>query len=200
MLLSSSARRALALAASRATRARTLAADAADAADALTIPGARPGRVPLTPTLTFFGGRDGVPPPPATIPAYRTLTSEGAEMEGAAIPAPGDLSRDAALAVHRSLVTLQTMDALFYECQRQGRFAFYMTCAGEEGTTVGAAAGLEADDPVFAQYREQGVLLHRGWPLRAFADQCYGNGRGHGKGRQMPIHYGSKEVGKERGG
>ena len=24
--------------------------------------------------------------------------------------------------------------------------------------------------------------------------QCYGNVHGHGKGRQMPIHYGSKEL------
>ena len=24
--------------------------------------------------------------------------------------------------------------------------------------------------------------------------QCYGNHLGHGKGRQMPIHYGSKEL------
>lgn len=24
------------------------------------------------------------------------------------------------------------------------------------------------------------------------AEQCFGNVRGHGKGRQMPIHYGSK--------
>lgn len=24
--------------------------------------------------------------------------------------------------------------------------------------------------------------------------QCYGNRLGHGKGRQMPIHYGSKEL------
>ena len=24
--------------------------------------------------------------------------------------------------------------------------------------------------------------------------QCYGNILGHGKGRQMPIHYGSKEL------
>ena len=30
------------------------------------------------------------------------------------------------------MVTLQAMDAVFYEAQRQGRFSFYMTATGEE--------------------------------------------------------------------
>lgn len=47
-------------------------------------------------------------------------------------------------------------------------------------------------DKVFAQYREQGVLLWRGFTLHEFANQCYGNSEDTGKGRQMPVHYGSK--------
>lgn len=42
----------------------------------------------------------------------------------------------------------QVMDTLFYEAQRQGRFSFYMTCAGEEATVIGSAAGLDAQDQV----------------------------------------------------
>ena len=56
---------------------------------------------------------------------------------------------------------------------------------------MGSAAALAPSDPVFAQYREHGVLLHRGYSLRQFADQCFGNALEPGKGRQMPIHYGS---------
>eukprot|EP00955_Chlamydomonas_euryale_P047864 353822-Chlamydomonas_euryale.AAC.14 len=37
----------------------------------------------------------------------------------------------------------------------QGRFSFYLTSQGEEATAVGAAAALQPDDVVFAQYREQ---------------------------------------------
>jgi 2-oxoisovalerate dehydrogenase E1 component alpha subunit len=40
------------------------------------------------------------------------------------------------------------MDTLFYEAQRQGRFSFYMTCAGEEATVIGSAAGLDPQDQV----------------------------------------------------
>lgn len=41
------------------------------------------------------------------------------------------------------------------------------------------------------QYREPGVLLWRGFTLQEFANQCLGNKADYGKGRQMPIHYGS---------
>lgn len=43
------------------------------------------------------------------------------------------------------------------------------------------------------QYREPGVLLWRGFTLQEFANQCFGNKGDYGKGRQMPIHYGSNK-------
>eukprot|EP00873_Tetraselmis_striata_P044888 jgi/Tetstr1/465152/TSEL_009875.t1 len=92
------------------------------------------------------------------------------------------------------MVKLQVMDVIFYEAQRQGRFSFYMTSNGEEATVVGSAAALDQDDEVFAQYREQGALLWRGYTLRQMADQCFGNNLDPGKGRQMPVHYGSTDL------
>lgn len=44
------------------------------------------------------------------------------------------------------------------------------------------------------QYREPGVLLWRGFTLQDFANQLFGNQADYGKGRQMPIHYGSKKL------
>ena len=37
-----------------------------------------------------------------------------------------------------------------------------------------------------------GVLMYRGFTLDNFMDQCYSNSADGGKGRQMPVHYGSK--------
>ena len=136
------------------------------------------------------------------LPAYWTIDFSGNDVVPAEEDeflkdennAKNDLDEAAAVALYSSIARLQTMDAVFYESQRQGRFSFYMTSAGEEATAVGSAAALETSDPVFAQYREQGVLLHRGFSLRSFADQCYGNALEPGKGRQMPIHYGSQEL------
>jgi 2-oxoisovalerate dehydrogenase E1 component alpha subunit len=38
------------------------------------------------------------------------------------------------------------------------------------------------------------VLLYRGFTLEQFMNQCYSNEKDLGKGRQMPVHYGSKEL------
>ncbi|KAJ7303951.1 hypothetical protein JRQ81_011466 [Phrynocephalus forsythii] len=36
--------------------------------------------------------------------------------------------------------------------------------------------------------------MHRGYPLDLFMAQCYGNASDPGKGRQMPVHYGCKDL------
>lgn len=47
---------------------------------------------------------------------------------------------------------------------------------------------------IFSQYREQGVLLWRGFSVQEALDQCFSNEADLGKGRQMPVHYGSKKL------
>lgn len=94
----------------------------------------------------------------------------------------------------RDMVLLNTMDKILYESQRQGRISFYMTNTGEEASHIGSAAGLSADDLIYAQYREAGILVWRGFTISEFVDQCYGNVDDLGKGRQMPVHYGSKRL------
>ena len=78
--------------------------------------------------------------------------------------------------------------------QRQGRISFYMAALGEEAASVGAAAGLEPQDMIMGQYREQGALMFRGFSLENFMNQMFSNEKDLGKGRQMPIHYGSNEL------
>ena len=39
-----------------------------------------------------------------------------------------------------------------------------------------------------------GVLMWRGFTLDNFMNQCYGNEFDEGKGRQMPVHYGSSRL------
>jgi 2-oxoisovalerate dehydrogenase E1 component alpha subunit len=68
-----------------------------------------------------------------------------------------------------------------------------MTNYGEE-SIIGSAAALSMEDIVYGQYREAGVFLHRGLTLKEFMSQCYGNMNDLGKGRQMPVHYGSRRL------
>jgi len=86
------------------------------------------------------------------------------------------------------------MDDILQNAQRQGRISFYLTCRGEEGLIIGSASGLEEKDVVLTQYREQGVLMWRGFTLEQFTNQCFGNDLDLNRGRQMPIHYGSRAL------
>jgi 2-oxoisovalerate dehydrogenase E1 component alpha subunit len=93
--------------------------------------------------------------------------------------------------MYTAMTRLSVMDTVFYDAQRQGRISFYMTNWGEEGTHLGTALAWKGDDEVFAQYREAGVLMWRGFTLQQFSDQLFSNKDDLGKGRQMPVHYGS---------
>lgn len=69
-----------------------------------------------------------------------------------------------------------------------------MQHSGEEAAVVGSAAALETTDTIFSQYREAGALFWRGFTVQQAADQCASNVDDLGKGRQMPVHYGSNEL------
>lgn len=86
------------------------------------------------------------------------------------------------------------MDTIYHNAQRQGRVSFYLTCRGEEGIHFGATSALQNQDVILGQYREQGPLMWRGFTLQQYADQCFSNEADLGKGRQMPIHYGSRAL------
>ena len=66
--------------------------------------------------------------------------------------------------------------------------------AGEEGIAVGSASALTPEDVIFAQYRETGVLQHRGFTLEDFMSQLFANRKDAGRGRNMPVHYGSRRL------
>ena len=92
------------------------------------------------------------------------------------------------------MVKVNSMDSILYNIQRQGRISFYMTSFGEEATHIGSAKALNLTDTLFLQYREQGTLLWRGFSIEQCINQCFGNSEDLGKGKQMPVHYGSKEL------
>lgn len=124
------------------------------------------------------------------IPIYRILEAS----QKAKLPEDEKLNEVYLEKMYCDMVTINVMDKIMYGLHRQGRISFYMTNTGEEAVQIGSAAALTLEDTIYAQYREAGVLLHRGQPLAKFMNQCYGNCEDDGKGRQMPVHYGSKEL------
>ncbi|XP_028757595.1 2-oxoisovalerate dehydrogenase subunit alpha 1, mitochondrial [Neltuma alba] len=124
------------------------------------------------------------------VPCYRVLDDDGVPMPDSNY---AQVSKEMAVKMYSDMVTLQIMDNVFYEVQRQGRISFYLTSLGEEAVNIASAAALSADDVILPQYREPGVLLWRGFTLQEFANQLMGNEGDFGKGKQMPIHYGSNK-------
>jgi len=93
----------------------------------------------------------------------------------------------------RLMALVRAFDDRMYRGQRQGKTSFYMKCTGEEATSVAPAMALAADDMVFPSYRQQGVLITRGYPLVEMINQIYSNRADKLKGRQLPIMYSSRE-------
>ncbi|MGB7655046.1 MAG: 3-methyl-2-oxobutanoate dehydrogenase (2-methylpropanoyl-transferring) subunit alpha [Novosphingobium sp.] len=93
----------------------------------------------------------------------------------------------------RTMALTRAFDDRMYRGQRQGKTSFYMKCTGEEATSVASAFALDNDDMVFPSYRQQGILIARGYPLVEMVNQIYSNRADKLKGRQLPIMYSSKE-------
>ena len=93
----------------------------------------------------------------------------------------------------RHFAMVRAFDERMFRGQRQGKTSFYMKCTGEEATSISAAMALASDDMVFPSYRQQGVLIARGYPLIEMINQIYSNKGDKLKGRQLPIMYSSRE-------
>ena len=93
------------------------------------------------------------------------------------------------------MVTVRAFDDRMYRAQRQGKTSFYMKCTGEEAVAVSAAAALDREDMNFPTYRQQGLLIARGYPLVEMMNQIYSNKGDKLQGRQLPIMYSDKAHG-----
>lgn len=126
----------------------------------------------------------GEPPEP-----FALLDYEGnlrADANPALVPKISDAD---CLRLYRELLKVRLVDERMMKLQRQGRLGFYMQSIGEEATHFGVAYALRATDWVFPSYREPGVAFWRGYTLRDFTNQLFGNAEDPVKGRQMPVHH-----------
>ncbi len=126
-----------------------------------------------------------------SIPTLRVLNDDGVVIDGAQMP---QIDQALALRIYDTMAYIRVLDERMVSAQRQGRVSFYMTCKGEEASIIGSAAGLSDDDMIMAQYREHAAIRYRGFTSDNFMNQLFSNGKDLGKGRQMPIHYGSNEL------
>jgi len=125
------------------------------------------------------------------MPTYRILDQAGRIVDPDC--EPPNISTPDLLKLYKDMLTVSILDLIMFDAQRQGRISFYMVSAGEEGIAVGSASSLSPNDPIFAQYRETGIFQYRGFTPQDFMAQLFATRSDPGKGRNMPVHYGSRE-------
>ncbi len=163
-------------------------------------PKARPGQAVDFGNLRLSAGGTVARPPVDAAPqdvrdlAYaliRVLDADGAAT-GPWAPA---LDAETLRAGLRAMMLTRVFDERMYRAQRQGKTSFYMKCAGEEAVAVAQALALAPDDMCFPTYRQQGLLIARGYPLIEMMNQVLSNALDPLKGRQLPVLYSSREYG-----
>ena len=160
----------------------------------------RPGDTPDFSSLRIPPAGEG-PRPDTSAPAPEThpLTTSLVRVLGEDDKPVGawdpKLDADTLRKMLRDMVTVRIFDDRMYRSQRQGKTSFYMKCTGEEAIAVAAAAALDREDMHFPTYRQQGLLVARGYPLTEMMNQIYSNKGDKLRGRQLPIMYSDKKHG-----
>jgi 2-oxoisovalerate dehydrogenase E1 component alpha subunit len=95
----------------------------------------------------------------------------------------------------RAMLKTRFFDARMLTAQRQKKLSFYMQSLGEEAIAIAQAMALQPDDMCFPTYRQQGILIARGYPLVDMMCQLFSNPRDPVLGRQMPVMYTSRKHG-----
>src|SRR5438045_8460806 len=160
----------------------------------------RPGDTPDFSSLKIPGAGsaprpDVAAPATETHPLTRHLVRVRGDDDEAAGPWDPKLDPDTLRKMLRDMVTVRIFDDRMYRAQRQGKTSFYMKATGEEAVAVAAAAALSGDDMHFPTYRQQGLLIARGYPLVDMMCQIYSTKGDKLKGRQLPVMYSDKAHG-----
>ncbi|MDP3746333.1 MAG: thiamine pyrophosphate-dependent enzyme [Phenylobacterium sp.] len=103
------------------------------------------------------------------------------------------LGAEALIGGLRTMVLTRAYDERMFRAQRQGKTSFYMKCTGEEAISVAQALAFDREDMAFPTYRQQGLLIARGYPLVQMMCQVLSNAGDPLKGRQLPVLYSSRE-------
>lgn len=96
--------------------------------------------------------------------------------------------------IYHTMLKTRLLDERMITLQRQGTISFALSSLGEEACAVASAAALDIKDWLYPQYREAGSILWRGFTIAQYVHHMFGNAQDLILGRQMPNHFGSREL------
>lgn len=106
----------------------------------------------------------------------------------------GNLEEDILIRGYKTMWITRLVDERMILLQRQGEITFAMSSRGEEACAVASAAALQKEDWIYPQYRESGVMFWRGFTIQQYIHQMFGDSEDLILGRQMPNHFGSRDL------
>lgn len=106
-----------------------------------------------------------------------------------------DIGDDTLVKGLKDMVRMRVFDDRMLMLQRQGKTSFYMKCTGEEAVAIAQRAAQREGDMNFPTYRQQGLLIAGGYPLREMVCQILSNARDPLRGHQMPILHSARDHG-----
>lgn len=87
---------------------------------------------------------------------------------------PATLDEADLVAIYETMVRTRVFDRRATSAQRQGRIGTYAILEGHEALQAGSARAMRPDDFVYPGYREHGVQLARGMPMRVVLEYWRG--------------------------
>lgn len=105
-----------------------------------------------------------------------------------------EISKEQLIKIYQTMLLTRLVDERMIILQRQGLISFAMSSLGEEACSVGSAAALEIGDWMYPQYRESGIMFWRGLKIEEYIHHMFGNAKDPTFGRQMPNHFGKREL------
>jgi len=106
----------------------------------------------------------------------------------------GTIDDDILIKGYKTMLLTRHIDERMITLQRQGQITFALSSYGEEACSVASAAALEMSDWIYPQYRENGAIFWRGFTSKQYVDHMFCNVSDLIHGRQMPNHFGSREL------
>lgn len=88
------------------------------------------------------------------------------------------LSEEQIQKLYEWMILSRTFDEKAFKLQREGRLGTYASILGQEATQIGSAFALQPSDWMFPSFREPGVSIVRGLPLRMIFQYWSGDERG----------------------
>ncbi len=110
------------------------------------------------------------------------------------IPEDFGLSDEFLVKMYKDILLTREIDRMGWILVRQGKAAFYISIGGQETAHVASLYALEKDDFVMPFYRTVPALHVRGANIKEIFAQTMGKDVDPLKGRQMPGHFGKKDI------